>query len=286
MENQLLGAKNVYNYDELIEILKIDNNPINRSYVKTIINSLIKNNDAAITKQMIYVDKDKVIYLWELLQRLSEFFDYRYNTRIELSKFLYFVLNDKVINLNAIFCPGYTEYGYKNYIGNNNTIRLKTLKRLKDKLENEGINSNFKITLSDIFLENIDIDKNMQLYDELSIHREEFIKKAKEDFRENEIVILSEIFNEERYISGFIDNSLLYGKTYQNFYKNNESFYKKMGWGIEETKQRNDKLFTIYSIISEYINNQDNGVYLPMETMYSRSKVMTKNNVCTMYLHK
>ena len=59
-----------------------------------------------------------------------------------------------------------------------------------------------------------------------------------------------------------------------------------MGWGIEETKQRNDKLFTIYSIISEYINNQDNGVYLPMETMYSRSKVMTKNNVCTMYLHK
>ena len=70
------------------------------------------------------------------------------------------------------------------------------------------------------------------------------------------------------------------------FIFNNESFYKKMGWGIEETKQRNDKLFTIYSIISEYINNQDNGVYLPMETMYSRSKVMTKNNVCTMYLHK
>ena len=43
---------------------------------------------------------------------------------------------------------------------------------------------------------------------------------------------------------------------------------------------------TIYNIISEYINNQTNGIYLPMETMYSRSKVMTMNNVCTMYLHK
>ena len=286
MENQLLGAKNVYNYDKLIEILRIDNNPTNRSYVKSIINSLIKNNDASVTKQIIYVDKEKVIYLWELLQRLSEFFDYEYNTKIELSKFLYFVLNDKVINLNAIFCPGYTNTGYKNYIGNNNTNRLKTLKRLKDKLENENINSIFKITLSDIFLENTDISRNERLYDELSIHRVKFIKKAKEDFREDEIVILSEIFNEERYISGFVDNSLLCGKTYQNFYKNNKSFYTKMGWTIDEMNQRNDKLFTIYSIISEYVNNQDNGVYIPMETMYSRSKVMTSNNVCTMYLHK
>ena len=59
-----------------------------------------------------------------------------------------------------------------------------------------------------------------------------------------------------------------------------------MGWNEREAQNRNDKLYTIYNIISEYINNQTNGIYLPMETMYSRSKVMTMNNVCTMYLHK
>lgn len=286
MEKQMLGVKSVFNYDELIEILKIDNNAVNRSYVKSIVNSLLKNNDAFVIKQKIFTDKDKVVYLWNLLQKLSEFFDYTYNTKVELSEFLYFVLNNKQINLNAIFCPGYTDNGYKNYIGNNNTMRLKTLKSLKDKLSQERIDSNFKITLSDIFLENVDIKKNANLYDELSFHREEFIKKALEDFKEEDIVILSEVFNDESYVRGFIDDSLLKGKTYQKFYKNNESFYKKMGWTTEETKQRNDKLFTIYSIISDYINNQDNGVYLPMETMYSRSKVMTNNNVCTMYLHK
>ncbi len=282
----MLGVKNVFNYDELIEILKIDNSAVNRSYLKSIVNSLIKNNEAFVKKQKIFTDTDKVVYLWELLQKLSEFFDYTYNTKVELSEFLYFVLNDKEINLNAIFCPGYTDNGYKNYIGNNNTMRLKTLKSLKDKLSQEQINSNFKITLSDIFLENIDIEKNTNLYDELTFHREEFIKTAMKDFKEEEIVILSEFFNDEDYVSGFIDDSLLSGKTYQNFYKNNEAFYKKMGWTTEEAKQRNDKLFTIYSIISDYINNQDNGVYLPMETMYSRSKVMTNNNVCAMYLHK
>ena len=59
-----------------------------------------------------------------------------------------------------------------------------------------------------------------------------------------------------------------------------------MGWNESEIQNRNDKLYTIYNIISEYINNQTNGIYLPMETMYSRSKVMTMNDVCTMYLHK
>lgn len=286
MEKQMLGVKNVFNYNELTEILKIDNSAINRSYLKSIVNSLIKNNEAFVEKQKIFVDTDKVVYLWELLQKLSKFFDYTYNTKVELSEFLYFVLNDKEINLNAIFCPGYTDNGYKNYIGSNNITRLKTLKSLKDKLSQEQINSNFKITLSDIFLENTNIEKNANLYNELSFHREEFIKKAMEDFKEEEIVILSELFTDESYVSGFIDDNLLNGKTYQNFYKNNETFYKKMGWNTEETKQRNDRLFTIYSIISNYINNQDNGVYLPMETMYSRSKVMTNNNVCTMYLHK
>lgn len=286
MENQELKVKNTFSYDELIEILKIDNNYDNRFYVKSIVNSLIKNNDAFVRKQMIYTDKNEFLYLWELLQKFSEFFDYKYNTKIDLSNFLYFVLNGDKINFNAIFCPGYTVDGYKDYIGNNNTIRLKTLRKLKNKLEREQIDFNIKITLSDIFLENTDVERNEKLYEELSVHRKKFVEVASESFEKNEIIILSEIFNGENYVNGFIDNSLLSGKTYCNFYKSNKSFYEKMGWSETETRKRNDKLFTIYTIISDYINAQDNGVYLPMETMYSRSKVMTNNGVCTMYLYK
>ena len=97
---------------------------------------------------------------------------------------------------------------------------------------------------------------------------------------------MSSIFTEEKYIKGYIDEKIIKNKTYYNFLKNNLEFYNKMGWNEREAQNRNDKLYTIYNIISEYINNQTNGIYLPMETMYSRSKVMTMNNVCTMYLHK
>ena len=121
---------------------------------------------------------------------------------------------------------------------------------------------------------------------ELELHIQKFIEKSRENFDLNEIIILSRIFTEEKYIKGYIDEKIIKNKTYYNFLKNNLEFYNKMGWNESEIQNRNDKLYTIYNIISEYINNQTNGIYLPMETMYSRSKVMTMNDVCTMYLHK
>ena len=276
----------MYSYNDFFQKLHIENSNVNRLYLKTIINALISNNEAIVLKQKIYVDFSKVEYLWNLLIKLSSYFDYKYNTKFDLTKFLTYVLNGNNLTFNAVFCPGYTNNGYKDYIGKNNTQRIEYLKKLKDKLQDEKIKVEFKISLANIFLENTDSITNPNWNNELMIHVAKFVDVAKKYFSEEEIIIFSKIFKDEEYLKGFIDQSILNGKNYDNFYKNNQSFYKKMNWSLEEIKERNDKLYTIYNIISKYISNQTNGIYMPMETMYSRSKVMTHNNVCTMYLYK
>lgn len=276
----------MYSYDELIKKLHIDNSSIERIHLKAIVNALINNKDAYIEKQMIYVDYSMLEFLWSIYLELSNFFDYKYNTKIDLTKFFMYILNDELLNLNAVFCPGYTENGYKDYIGKNNTGRLLVLKRLKEKLNILHIGSKFNISLADIFLENTNSDANPNWHIELLDHTQKFLNIAGEYFSNDELIVFSDIFHDDRFKVGFVEPNLLNGKNYNNFYKNNEKFYQKMNWTVEQTQERNDKLYTIYTIISRYIQNQMNGIYLPMETMYSRSKVMTYNKVCTMYLYK
>ena len=276
----------MYNYNSLIEKLKINNNPENRKKLKAIINALIKNGEALIIKQSIDTDYQKVAYLYYILNELKTFFDYGYNSKEDLTRFLYYILNPNSINLNAIFCPGYTKNGYKNYIGNNNTVRIEILKELSEKLKELQIQVNIKVILANIFLENTDYITNPNWEQELLFHEQKFIELAKKHFDDKEILKLSSIYQSKKYIEGFILEDICHGKTYDNFYKNNLEFYRKMGWNEEQIKYRNDRLFTIYNLMSEYINSQQNGIYIPMETMYSRSKVMTNNNVCTMYLLK
>lgn len=276
----------MYSYNELLKKLKIVNTLENRKYLKSIIHALLKNNDAEVINQLIEVDYRKVEYLYDILNKLAIFFDYRYNTKMDLTKFLYYLLNDKELNINAIFCPGYTSNGYKDYIGNNNTTRMENLSILLDKFNQMNILANFKIILANIFLENTSDLDNPNWKAELANHEEKFVAVAGKYFEQNKIIKLSSVYSEEEYIRGFIDENLCHGKIYNNFYKNNIEFYKKMGWDDKQIKYRNDKLFTIYNIISKYINEQENGVYIPMETMYSRSKIMTSNGVCTMYLIK
>ena len=276
----------MYSYNDLICKLKMADNVTNRKQLKAIVNALIKNGNAPVEKQLIKVDINYVIYLWEIVNNLGCYFDYKYNTKIDLTKFIFYMINENIVNLNAIFCPGYTKTGYKDYIGNNNSTRLETLNKLKDYLKKNNVDAKLNITLADIFLENTNSELNPNWKNELELHIQKFIEKSRENFDLNEIIILSRIFTEEKYIKGYIDEKIIKNKTYYNFLKNNLEFYNKMGWNESEIQNRNDKLYTIYNIISEYINNQTNGIYLPMETMYSRSKVMTMNDVCTMYLHK
>lgn len=273
-------------YDTLLKKLEMDNTFENRKYLKAIVHALLKNGDGVVEKQAIDVDEDKMYYLYNSLVELGEFFDYKYNSKIDLTKFLYYLLNDKSLDFNAIFCPGYTKNGYKDYIGNNNTSRLIILNELSNRLNDMNINADFNIMLADIFLENTDTNSNTNWKNELSIHRKLFKDIASKYFQSNSIMCLSDIYQGKEYIEGFVDESICLGKVYDNFYKNNKEFYEEMGWTDEQIKYRNDRLFTIYTIISQYINSKQNGIYIPMETMYSRSKVMTSNDTCTMYLIK
>ena len=276
----------MYSYDKLIEKIGIDNNSENRKYLKSIVNALVKNNDAKIERQLIYVDYKKVEYLYGLMSELNSFFDYTYNTKLDLTKFLYYLLNKKETNINAIFCPGYTSDGYKDYIGNNNTTRMKMLSELSDDLRKKDFLVNFRIILANIFLENTDDIVNPNWKEELLVHEDKFVECANKVFDKEKIIKMSSIYPGEEYIRGFVDSKVCHGSVYEKFYKNNIDFYKRMNWNDEQIKYRNDRLFTIYNIISKYIMNQENGVYVPMETMYSRSKIMTNNGVCTMYLVK
>ena len=40
----------------------------------------------------------------------------------------------------------------------------------------------------------------------------------------------------------------------------------------------------MYILVSNYINSLDSGIYLPMENMYDREKIIANNGTCTMYL--
>ena len=73
-------------------------------------------------------------------------------------------------------------------------------------------------------------------------------------------------------------------KVYNSFYIANRNFYVKLGFSEEQIKDRNDKLATMYILVSNYINSLDSGIYLPMENMYDREKIIANNGTCTMYL--
>lgn len=280
-------GKKIYNYDEIL--LQVNNDNVkNKSYLKSLVAALIKNNLATIKEQKVEVDFKVLNKNWKMIMQLKDFFDYSYNTKFELTQFFDYLLNshNSTIIINAIFCPGYTENGYKDYIGKNNCNKLKRLIELKELLFKLNIRSKFNIILADIFLENTDYKININWKKELDNHKKLFITKATEYFNEEEIILLSHIFNDEKYVKGFINKSILNGKTYNTFYKNNINFYHKMNWNKEEIIFRNDKLYTVYMIVSDYIKTQKSGIYIPTETMYSRSKVITSNKVCAMYLYK
>ena len=72
----------MYSYNDLICKLKMADNVTNRKQLKAIVNALIKNGNATVEKQLIKVDINYVIYLWEIVNNLGCYFDYKYNTNL------------------------------------------------------------------------------------------------------------------------------------------------------------------------------------------------------------
>ena len=98
-----------------------------------------------------------------------------------------------------------------------------------------------------------------------------------------------DIFKNEKNYGGHIDKDIIKRippKVYRSFFIANEVFYKKLEFSEERIKERNDILATMYIMVSDYINSLTNGIYLPMENMYDREKIIANNNTCTMYLRQ
>lgn len=257
-----------------------------KKQIKALLTAMEKNNLSYIKKQRIYIDEHRFNELFSIFNELRTIFDYKYNTRNDLEQFFDMIINeDSFINFYAIFCPGYTNSGYKDRLGHTTTSKIEKLRMLKDFCAKNKINCNMNCIYADIFLENCDNILNSNWKQELQINKELFFDFALKYFEEKEITFLSDIYPDDVYEKGFINKEILIGKGYNDFMKYNRSFYEKMAWSEEQIKYRNDKLYTIYNIIANYIKGKNNAIYLPMENMYARTKVFTKKGVCSMYFN-
>lgn len=272
------------NHNELFSKYLLVVNNENKKVIKALLTAMEKNGLSYIEKQKINFNQEVFENIYFLYNELKKIFDYKYNNRLDLEMFFDMIINNN-INFYAIFCPGYTDDGYKNRLGKTTTTKIKQLKDLKVILTDWKINYQLKCLYADIFLENCDNIKNKNWEQELDLNKKLFMDFALNYFDESEIGFLSDIFDGIEYKQGFINKEVLEGRNYQEFMKYNQAFYKKMGWDNETIKFRNDKLYTIYCIIADYLKSLGNTAYLPMENMYARTKVFTKKGVCSMYLN-
>lgn len=272
--------------DELFKKYAILVNNEQKKQIKALLTAMESNNLSYIKKQRIYLDENKFKELFTIFSELKVIFDYKYNTRNDLEQFFDMIIsNSDSVNFYAIFCPGYTDTGYKDRLGHTTTSKIEKLRILKDFCEKNKIKCNVNCIYADIFLENCNNILNPNWEQELQVNKKLFLEYALRYFEEKEITFLSDIYSDNVYVKGFIDERILTGKRYNDFMKYNKSFYEKMGWSEEQIKYRNDKLYTIYNIIADYIKEKNNAIYLPMENMYARTKVFTKKGVCSMYFN-
>lgn len=272
--------------EELFNKYTIPVNNEQKKQIKALLTATEKNDLSYIKRQKIYIDENRFTELLVLFNEFKVIFDYKYNTRSDLEQFFDRIIsNNAFIKFYAIFCPGYTDIGYKDRLGHTTTSKIEKLRILKDFCVKNKIKCDINCIYADIFLENCDSSLNPNWEQELQANKKLFYEYALKYFAEKEITFLSAVYSDDVYMKGFIDERILTGKGYDDFMKYNKSFYEKMGWSEEQIKYRNDKLYTIYNIVADYLKEQNNAIYLPMENMYARTKVFTKKGVCSMYFN-
>ena len=280
--------------NEIYYFYNIENNIVNRNATKCLLRTLIKKGLAKIEGQYYIFDSNNFEYLIDIYKKLLSFFDFFYSLKSDLTSMFEYLLdvkdNNSKLSFHAFFCPGYsTEGGYKDHLGNTTVSKLRILSDLSKFLDDIKINHEINCYYCDSYVENCDDTVNGNWYDELLLNRSLFDKEASKYFERKNVFHISDldIFKDEKNLSGHIDEQIIERvnkKVYRSFYIANEAFYKKLGFSDEKMKERNDILATMYIIVSDYINGIENGIYLPMENMYDREKIIANNNTCTMYL--
>ena len=280
-------------FNDIFDVLNIEKNQINVNIVKAIVCALKENGLCSENKQKLKIEKDAFMYCWELYIQLLEHFDPNYNRRTDFLLLFRYILSEmlekKSINFKSLFCPGYTKYGYKDRLGHTTTWKLEELYNIKNMLDKKNISNTFKNYYSDVFLENYDSSlepkwKEQMMYNRILFHEEGEKYFGKEEVQDASVI---PIFNDEKSIYGYIDEKIidsLKKTTYSAFVKSNKKFYESLNFTEEQMKLRNDRLITMYRILSDYFNTMDSVVFLPMENMYERENIFSENGTCTMYL--
>lgn len=279
--------------NDIFQVFNIERTQLNITAVKSLISAMITKGICVQEKQKLIFDDQIFIDCWSLYINCLEFFDPNYNRKTDFSLFFKYIIDyklmNKEVNFHALFCPGYTKYGYKSYLGNTTLWKLKALRDIVNMLQYNKIEAAMTCYYSDVFLENCNSELEPNWKEQLDHNRELFHIEGNKYFDSKDVKNVSDIsvFSLEKDGEGFVDDKIITSlsrKTYNAFVKCNEKFYMSMGFTEEQMKYRNDRLITMYRIFSDYLNGLDSSVFLPMENMYERENIFSKNGTCTMYL--
>ena len=279
--------------NDIFHIFNIKKNQLSVNAVKGLISAMVEKNKCVYDKQQIVFDEKFFLECWNVYMDSLDFFDLNYNRKTDFSLYFKYIIDckdnlDKAINFHALFCPGYSKYGYKDHLGNTTLWKLKELRNLTNMLNNH-MSVNLTCYYSDVFLENCNNNLEPDWEKQLKYNRSLFHDEANKYFNDKMVRNMSDldIFSKEKDIEGYVDENIIKSiplTTYSAFKKGNDKFYRSLGFTEEQIKFRNDRLITMYRIFSNYLNVLDNSVFLPMENMYERENIFSENNTCTMYL--
>lgn len=282
------------NLTDINKMLNPQNNRIKYVFIKSMCKAMARKNMLDYNQEITF-NEEKIKTIWELMEKVCEsFFDLNYNRKSDFESFAARIIDslykNKELYFITLFCPGYTKYGYKSELGFTTRWKLKELNELRIYFNKKNITTKFLICYSDVFLENCNENKCENWKNELLINKKKFEKEAMIYFEKKHIISARElnIFNENKCITGYIDElelAKVKKTTYDMFLKYNQKFYNTLGFSNQEQKERNEKLITMYRIFSDYINKQENAIFLPMENMYERENIFSENKTCTMYLN-
>lgn len=268
-------------------------NDVDTNALKALIAALKSKKLLSEEKQFLIFEYDLFYYLWNMYIESKTFFDTNYNRKTDFKLYFMYlidsIVNSDKLNFFALFCPGYTQHGYKSYLGKTTKWKLAELRKILEFYKSNNITVNIDSYYSDVFLENTDSSVNENWTNELDLNRKLFHVEGCKFFDSSNIKNASsiDIFKDKENVKGFVDYDIINKvnrRTYSSFTKSNLNFYTRMGFSDEQIKFRNDRLITMYRILSDYINSKNNTIFLPMENMYERENIFSENNTCTMYL--
>lgn len=278
---------------DIFRIFNIECTQLNTIAVKSLIAAMISKGLCTQEKQKLVFDEQLFIECWRVYFNCLTYFDPNYNRKTDFLSLFKYILDYKLlakkINFHALFCPGYTKNGYKLYLGDTTLWKLKALREIVDMLQNNSIDSTITCYYSDVFLENCNSKLEPKWQEQLTYNRMLFHREGNKYFDSKDVKNASDIsiFAFEKDGEGFVDDAIISSipkTTYDAFVKSNKKFYVSMGFTEEQMKYRNDRLITMYRLLSNYLNTKVSSVFLPMENMYERENIFSENGTCTMYL--